>query len=299
MWGGWGADNRVSILNTLAAARNKLDQEAFENIIKTICFYDLRAMNIKSLLLEAARGVSPRSPDIEKAVELLAQWNNQHLDQDRDGFYDHPGSAIFDRWWEKAIPATFEDWFPGYCNPLGKSAVDILSSRYMGYTLFYKSLKGKTKIDYFKGKKAEILYNALQLALKDLEEESPGKTVSDYRKKIIMDKHSPVTVLGHFLNQPIISALTSAKEQPSFPTSPGPSHNRGAVNHIVVLAPEKIAGKNITSPGNSGFVSADGTKSLHSFDQVNKFVDFSYKNMLFTDDEVTAALESTQIVERR
>jgi len=299
MWGGWGADNRVSILIKLAESKNKLDQKAFKDIIKTICFYDLRAMNIKTLFLEAARGVSSRSPDIERALELLTQWNNQHIDHDQDGFYDHAGSAIFDRWWKKAVPATFEDWFPGYRNSLGKSAVDILNNRYMGYTLFYRLLKGKTNIDYFKGKKAEILYTALQLALKDLADESPGKTVADYRKKIVTDKYSPVTVLGHFLNQPIISSLTSAKEQPSFPTSPGHSHNRGAVNHIVTLTPDKIVGENITSPGNSGFVSADGTKSLHCFDQVKMFVDFSYKPMLFTEAQVNAAVETTQVVEWR
>jgi len=111
-----------------------------------------------------------------------------------------------------------------------------------------------------------------------------------------MRKDSPVTVLGHFLNQPIVSSLASAKDLPSFLTSPGHSQNRGAVNHIVTLSPNNIIGEIITSPGNSGFIKTDGTKSPHFGDQVNMFINFDYKPMLFVEAQVDAAVTSTQVV---
>jgi penicillin amidase len=65
----------------------------------------------------------------------------------------------------------------------------------------------------------------------------------------------------------------------------------------VTLIPGKVMGENITAPGSSGFIRADGTESPHLSDQVKMFVDFTYKPMLLTQGQVKAAAKSTQIVE--
>jgi penicillin amidase len=78
---------------------------------------------------------------------------------------------------------------------------------------------------------------------------------------------------------------------------PFPKVDRGTENHIVTLIPGKIVGENITPPGTSGFIRADGTESPHLSDQTKMFVDFTYKPMLFTQAQVKAAIKSTQIVE--
>jgi len=289
VWGGWGSDNRLTCLTRQAEAKKVLTRQDVKAIIKTIAFYDKRALHIKTLLVESVKGVAPKSPAAIEALALLAQWDNINIDTNRDGFYDHPGSILFHHWWTKAVAATFEDEFEGYKNPLGQTAIQILSDRYLGYTLFYKALRGTTKVDYFNGQKGKTLYGALEAALAEMAQENPGKKVAEYRLKTIMDSFHPVTLLGYFLMQPITS---TAGELPPFPKV-----DRGTENHIVTLIPGKIMGENITAPGTSGFIRADGTESPHLSDQAKMFVDFTYKPMLFTQAQVEAAAKSTQIVE--
>ena len=291
VWGGWGSDSRITCLAQLAEAKQALTREDVKDIVKTIAFYDKRAINIKALLLEAVKGVSPKSGAANEALRLLADWDNVALDDDRDGNYDHPGAAIFDRWWNQAIPAVFGDEFEGYKNAFGQSAVQILTHRYLGYTLFHEALKGGTGVDYFNGQKAQVLYSALEAALAELAKENPGKAPADYRLKTAMDQFYPVTVLGFFLMQPITSTVG---QLPPFPLV-----DRGTENHIVSLIPEGIIGENITAPGTSAFIRADGEQSPNLGDQVQMFVDFTYKPMLFTEAQVNSAMQSTRVVEWR
>jgi penicillin amidase len=65
----------------------------------------------------------------------------------------------------------------------------------------------------------------------------------------------------------------------------------------VTLDPTGILGENITAPGASGFIKANGTKTPHFADQVEMFVGFTYKPMLSTEAQVKKAAQSTQIVE--
>ena len=289
VWGGWGADGRLTCLTRLAEAKKALTRDDIKAIIKTIAFYDKRALNIKALLLESVKDVSPKSDAAKQALALMGQWDNINMDANRDGFYDHPGSALFDRWWFKAVAATFGDVFEGYKNPLGQTAIQVLSDRYLGYTLFYKALRGTSGMDYFNGQKAQTLYRALEAALAELTQENPGKRMAEYRMKTVMDTFHPVTVLGYFLMQPITSTVG---ELPPFPKV-----DRGTENHIVTLMPGGLMGENITAPGASGFIRADGQESPHLGDQVQMFVDFTYKPMLFTEAQVKAAAQSTQMVE--
>ena len=111
----------------------------------------------------------PKSAEAIAAIDYLSAWNNLNIDESpKDGSYDDPGSALFNAWWGKAVPATFESWFAGYQNANGYTAVDILSNLYLGYTLFYRALNGTTHVDYFNGQKGQIIYNALVDALAEL-----------------------------------------------------------------------------------------------------------------------------------
>jgi len=272
-----------------AEEKQALSREDVKKIIKTIAFYDKRATNIKGLMLEALKDVDPKLSTMKMALDQLAQWDNLAIDDNRDGYVDHPGAAIFDRWWNKAIPVVFGDEFEGYKNPLGQTAVQILSNRYLGYTLFYEALRGNTEVDYFNGQKAQVLYRALEEAVEELGKELPGKPVSQYRMKTPMDQFHPVSVLGYFLMQPITSTVETL--------APFPAVDRGTENHIVNLDRTGIVGENITAPGASGFIKANGTKSPHFADQVEMFLGFTYKPMLFTEAQVKEAARSTQVVE--
>jgi penicillin amidase len=281
VWGGWGIDNRVTNILRLVEARGAVNRSDLKDIIKTIAFYDKRAINIKDLLLEAVARVGNKPQDVQDALKLVEQWNNLSIDENpKDGCPDQPGAAIFDMWWTKAVEATFGEWFQGWTNPLGQSAIDVFKCQYLGDTLFYRALNGTSKVDYFKGKKAEIIYGALQQALKQL--------AGNYCQPAHKDQFFPLTVVGNFMGQPITSTVG---DLPPFPLV-----DRGTENHIVTLTPGHVLGENITAPGTSGFIAPDGTRSPHFSDQVPMFVNFTYKPMLFTEQEVNGALETKKIL---
>jgi len=73
--------------------------------------------------------------------------------------------------------------------------------------------------------------------------------------------------------------------------------NRGTENHVVRLAEDPQA-ENILPPGNDGCVAPDGTTGDHYDDQLELFEEFEYKRLLFGDDEVDAATESTTELRR-
>lgn len=290
VWGGWGRDDRVTCLFRLAQAKKLLGREDLEGMIKTIAFYDKRAINIKDLMIALVRDSALAGSEELHALEIISSWDNLTIDADGDGFCDHPGAAIFDRWWNKVVAATFADEFEGYKNVFGQSAVQILTGRYHGYTLFHKALQGKTNFDYFNGMKAETIQKTLKDALAELASEQQDKEVVEYRLKTAMDSFHPVTVLGYFLQQPITSSLA---ELPQFPKV-----DRGTENHIVNLNFGAITGSNITAPGTSGFISQSGQRSKHFDDQVQMFIDFKYKPILFYQDAVEQASETSVAVEQ-
>jgi len=282
VWGGWGVDNRVTLLSRLVKDKGILNTNDLKDIIKRIAFYDKRAINIKKLLLDAVKNIRPMPQNVKYALKLVEEWNNLNIDENpKDGCYDQPGAAIFDRWWKKAVETTFGEWFQGWTNPLGQTALDLLKSQYLGYTLFYRALNGTSRIDYFKGKKADTIYGALQQAVTEL--------AGNYCQPTAMENFFPVTVVGFFMGQPITSTVGSLP--------PFPYVDRGTENHIVTLAPGQIPGENIMAPGNSGFIAPDGTRSPHFSDQVNMFLNFTYKPMLFKEHEVDAGLETIKVLE--
>ena len=242
-------------------------------------------------MVELVNQAKPAEPEMIMALDLLGQWDNLRIDTDGDGFYDHPGAIIFDRWWAKAVADTFGDEFEDYKNVFGQSAVQILSDRYHGYSFFYKALQGKTKVDYFNGRRAEILQNSLKNALSELASEQKDKKVNEYLLETAMDSFHPVTVLGYFLYQPITSSIGSL---PTFPKV-----DRGTENHIVDLELGAIRGVNITAPGTSGLISQSGIKSKNLGDQVNLFVDFNYKPILFYRESVERSAQATVEIEMR
>jgi penicillin amidase len=291
VWGGWGRDDRVTCLFRLAEAEEAMGPDDLKAIIRNIAFYDKRAIDIKDFMVEIVESSEPASKEVVQALNLLAQWDNLQLDADGDGFCDHPGAAIFDRWWSKVVAATFGDEFEGYKNVFGQSAVQILSDRYHGYTLFHKALQEETGIDYFNGRRTEILLTTLKEALSELTAEKLEKGFQAYRLEAAKDAFHPVTVLGYFLRQPITSSVGQL--------SPFPKVDRGTENHIVNLEAGAVQGINITAPGTSGFIGQSGRPSEHLDDQVRMFVDFDYKPMLFYPEAVKGSAESTLEVEHK
>ncbi|MBW2000206.1 MAG: penicillin acylase family protein [Deltaproteobacteria bacterium] len=285
----WGEENRAQWIDHLLNRREKITVNDMKWVIRQINDGNLWAFSFKKYLIDAIDRVGGENPELAEAKRLLLQWNNLWEDQDENGFYDSPGLVIFQAWWEKVIKNTFEDEFGKYYKSL-ISGYGPFSwnkrKRYSGHPLFMRALKGKDAAlplsrDYFAPKgRDRVLVDSLAQAINELKGHFKGLAMAEWGNRTIKVKVPirPTTLLR-------------------IPSSAGPSltmpfMERGTENHIVELAREGAMGINVTPLGASGFVDAEGKVGKHFSDQLNLFVNWQYKPMLFNRDEVEQVAES-------
>ncbi len=87
----------MTTLIRLVETKKDFSPEDLKAIIRNIAFYDKRALNIKGLMVEVVKESKPSDGEILQALNLLTEWDNLRLDTDGDGFYEQPGTAIYDR----------------------------------------------------------------------------------------------------------------------------------------------------------------------------------------------------------
>jgi penicillin amidase len=252
-------------------------------MIQDITFYHLGAQRFKPFLKEAEKRYKSPDPRIEKALEILGAWDDRWSDQNNDGFYDHPGLTIFNAWWDIVLKNTFEDELGDYWAFLETSYGGPYNwerrKRYPGNSLFLRALLGKkapnpTAVDYFNGKKHEILMKSLSEALDRGEKKFRTSDMSAWKTPVTPMVYAPTTIHG--------VTSTGEKVKGTF------FMERGTENHIVELKKEGAEGVMVVPPGTSGFVKPDGTKSAHYEDQFEMFNRFQYKPMLLKEEAIKA-----------
>ena len=287
--GGWGIDHRATLLMELIKGKDKVSVDDLKRMIQDITFSHLPAQRFKPFLLEAAKRYKSSDPRIEKALELLAAWDNRWSDQNNDGFYDHPGLTIFNAWWDIALKNTFEDELGDYWASLETSYGGPYNwekrKRFPGNPLFLRALLGKKaphplSQDYFNGKRDEILIKSLSEALDRGEKKFGNSDMNVWKTPVTPMSYVPTTIHG----------VTSTTEnvKPTF------FMERGTENHIVELKKEGAQGVTIVPPGSSGFVKPDGTRSPHYEDQFEMFNKFEYKPLLMKEEAIKAKAKSKQ-----
>jgi penicillin G amidase len=258
-------------------------------MIEDITFSHLAARRFKPFLLDAGKRYKSHDPRVGKALEILASWDDRWSDQNRDGLYDHPGLTIFNAWWDIALKNTFED-------ELGEHWVSLETSyggpynwerrkRFSGNPLFLRALLGKKaahppSIDYFNGKRDEILVKSLSEALDRGEKRFGTPDMNGWKTSVTPMSYIPTTIHG------VTSTAENVKETFFM--------DRGTENHIVELKKEGPEGVMVVPPGTSGFVKPDGTKSPHYEDQFEMFNRFEYKPLLLKEEQVKAKARSKQ-----
>jgi len=86
--------------------------------------------------------------------------------------------------------------------------------------------------------------------------------------------------------------------QGSYPTTKSIpiTQNRGSENNIVVAKKGIMTTRNVTPPGQSGFVAPDGTTGPHYADQLDLYARFEYKNLPLTRQDIERQAESRTIL---
>jgi penicillin amidase len=201
----WGPTHQVEpIQQDLAALGNQVTFLAMGRIERHVASIDNRARSFMPALIAAIDGSGDAS--LAQARSLLAAWNTRRIDANHDDSYDAPGLTIFDRWFEKVLPATFDEL---------DARTFIVSSGVRGdgtffssdnedtpsfksdnglYGTFAHALAGDARIDYFGGSSRDaVLVSALRSALASLATQYGSTDASTWHEK---DEHEPYPAQG-------------------------------------------------------------------------------------------------------
>jgi penicillin G amidase len=284
---GWAVDHRAALLTELVKGKDRVSVGDLKEMVQDITFFHLPARRFKPFLMDAGKRYQSRDPKVEKALEILASWDDRWADQNRDGFYDHPGLTIFNAWWDIALKNTFEDELGEHWTSLETSYGGPYNwerrKRFAGSPLFLRALLGKKaahppSVDYFNGKRDEILVKSLTEALDRGEKKFGTSDMNEWKTPVTRMPYAATTIHG--------VTSTAEKAMETF------FMDRGTENHIVELKKEGPEGVMVVPPGTSGYVKPDGTKSPHYEDQLEMFDKFEYKPLLLNEETIKGKAKS-------
>lgn len=283
----WSTDHRVQRIINLAERRldeqGSVDYTFMKDVIYDIAFVDLQAIRYKAPLLSALDGADLSDAEQQAKAEL-SSWNNfrQGAGEDFTGAYS-PGYTIWDATFPKILEEVFSDEF----GPAYGPASYFLDYDYGKGTLMRvlnrEEAAMKPNADYADGSADDALITAFRSAVSELDTQYDGSP-SSWRKEARIEKLDNMALFG----MPI--GVGDAGNMPWM--------NRGTENHIVQLSDDPKA-EDVLPPGNDGYIAPDGTTSEHYDDQLQLFIDFEYKPLLFSDADVEAATQSTRELTRQ
>lgn len=266
-WAGWSTDHRALRIANLLDVKDKISVDDLKEVIHDIADSDHRAFAVKSYLVEALE--TSTDPKIVQVKQFLQEWNNLRRDLDHDGYYDQVGYTLFNEWW----PIVNEKIFADELGPFWEQLV----YNYAGYSFFVRVLEGYNanvplENDYLNGLDWKwVFVESMKEAIVKLEMER-GEGINQW----LASKKTMNFIPSHLGGIP--TSLGEVREIDYM--------DRGSQNHIVELTRPVAIGKNICPPGQSGFISKDGTPSEHFSDQIDLFANWEYKDMLFTKFDV-------------
>lgn len=287
--GNWAAVDRVhEILEELESQDTFSPEQAWE-IIETTSFADL---NIRYLLpsLEAASKATDLDSSAQEHIDLILDWDGQSRDDDRDGVFDAPQSAIMRAWLPLLIEEVFADDLPEevyqtyrddiYPEPGGSSRPAS------GVKLIYNALLGdnagvQQDFDWFNGDDPEqVLLDTYLAAIGELVDEH-GEDPNDWETAVPPLEFSHQNFIG----------VDQANEDEALTA---PIHmNRGTQNNMIHLNGDKASMCVAAPPGQSGFISPDGETAQHYDDQLDLYLSFECKNEHLTEESIADAAVSS------
>jgi len=279
-----------------------------------------------SAAVDALPSTDPQKADLAAGRDLIRQWieadttvpmtalkthatvmRTVHgaplVDTDGDGFYQHPGAELYERWREILQHRVFDDELGSFVDALhydpapgantGDHGGGDTQDSVLVHALAGRGPTGRRTIKYFDDVRTPLretadfqLVQSLRQAMTDL-----GDCLAP----------SPVTC-RHANHVNVFTSLGAAPNQTIGQTRGGV--DRGSYNQIVELAPTLFS-VNVSPPGQSGFINAallaqieaaqsDAQRrqimdAAHLTDQLDLYERFEYKPMPFTQAEVMAA----------
>jgi len=266
--GCWGEN--VWQIQKLLEADDSITLQGMQDICKTVADMDWPTPCYITHLRDAIDNVGGVTPEVEAAID---NWDCMLQDADEDCYYDDPGFTIFWEWFFELYDQLLADEIPAnvhlsWCD-LGLYH-RILNSEHASLKLNYKK--------YLNGEeKDELIVNALKDACITLETQYATSNVSQWLSEIMW-----LTI-----NDPVFTEVGDLQS----PEKLGyvlPFMNRGTYNQIVDMPnwawsneSDPPIGVNVLPCGQSGFVKYPDIPSPHAYDQLDLYLNWQFKPMLY------------------
>jgi len=284
----WGEGHRVQILMaamTGFAAMGDVTTAHLNQLNQVGGYHHTAGMSFAGNVTAAA--LASGNSTLEAAGAYLAAWVTaeplpvSYVDLvspkwpgDENPTYDHAGLTIFDAWYDRIIPEVFDGILPSGLMARVKGNPGLLIRILREDAgLLYPGYPSGGALD-------TMIVDALKEAVDALEIQYASSDMSTWLTPVGMQAYDvqgalPASVFEH------------------------PRMNRGTYNHIAELCSgegELPLAKSVIPPGQSGFMAfaLPPVPGPHTYDQVELYASWTYKDMLFT----RAAVEAVKTWER-
>ncbi len=237
----------------------------------------------------------------KKAAEVVRGWDGFLTDRDSDGEYDSAGNTIMDRWIRTMRSQAFNDDL----GDLSSWASDSLT-----WHVLTDGDRLRQGHDWLNGVPPEdFAAKAFEDAVAELAEEFDNDDPASWRQKAVLQHYQRLNA-DLFTDTAQTEAGFDASDDSEFPGDV-PDHirmDRGTYNHVVVytdpptgsgvLGESSGQAGSVIPPGQGGFIDVLGREDKHYEDQLELYVDWTYKPMPMTLDEAKALAESEVVITR-
>ena len=290
----WSASDRVDFLTGALEAKDKLTVEEFVAINEAASYADLNLPYFIGVLNRALGQIDEARLE-RRALAFLNDWDQAWDDSDGDGYYDSPAAAIADAWFTVMIKNTLKDeiggkFFYRYASP-GYPVDSREESRRVGagVSILYHVLNRQESgldfaYDFLNGVDVDTAVARAMTEAVEILSDTYGADPANWRLPVPRQIFRTTNFYGI--------------PQGSYPTTKSIpiTQNRGSENNIVVAKKGIMTTRNVTPPGQSGFVAPDGATGPHYADQLDLYARFEYKNLPLTRQDIERQAESRTIL---
>ncbi len=299
----WGATFRNYLAHDLIEAKPKIGLDELKEINRQVGSgwggTDNKLTSPKFFVSYLRTAVADDAR-LQQAVDRMAGWNAIFEDLNGDGYYDHVGLTIARRWLEVAremiLADDIDDW-----------ETKIVSS--YRTAVLHRAVQGADaglpmKFDWFDGRdRNEVLRETVARVVDELAREFGTDDMDAWRTPIFW-KYYDAEAIGRNPDKPPYGAFTVVWDQFS-PWSGSTAARLGLIpavvpangseqwNGLMELSPKaKIMYDASPTGGQNQFISLSGKATPHIGDQLMLHVNYEFKKVPMTLDEIEAEAES-------
>ncbi|MGF1684460.1 penicillin acylase family protein [Photobacterium minamisatsumaniensis] len=286
-WYSWNTVDRNIELTSRIEAKNTLSSQEAWDLMVEASVIDPNARHFVPSLVSLAQ--SSNEPAHQKAAQILNDWDFSNTDNNQNGKYDHPASALFRTWLQEVLEITYSPIIPKsnlawFTNPGYGNKDKVLANSYNIQTSTKALANIMNNPQLFKASDSQdIQLQALTSAVASLTQQY-GANSDNWLEQ--------VDVL-RFNNKNYIGVPQAGEDEVSDTPI---ALNRGTENNMTVFKQDSIEAFEIAAPGQSGFIAPDGSPSKHYDDQYDDFINFRLKPVYFERDVLKAKYASKTVL---